>query len=105
MDVDDGGSESVLLSHIFVVVVVVDGLQGSGSTGSAADSPFEPYDANVLLAADVVYNVSDIPNLIRPTRKFILLLDRLPPLPPCIRSSAQTVAVIVAVGDSHQQRR
>ena len=76
-----------------------------GSTGSAVDSPFDPYDANVLLAADVVYDFGKIPSLVRSTQKFLLLPDRALPSPPRRRGSAQTVAVIVVVRDSHRQRR
>ena len=79
-DDDDNGRDSGLSSHPSVVVVVVGGSQVSGSTLSASDSPFDPYNANVLLAADVIYNVGKIPSLIRATHKFILLPDR--PLPP-----------------------
>ena len=53
-----------------------------GSTGSAVDSPFDPYDANVLLAADVVYDFGKIPSLVRSTQKFLLLPDRALPSPP-----------------------
>ena len=50
-----------------------------GSMESAADSPFDPYDTNVLLAADVIYDVGKIPSLLRATRKFFLLTNL--PLP------------------------
>ena len=102
-DDDDNGRDSGLSSHPSVVVVVVGGSQVSGSTLSASDSPFDPYNANVLLAADVIYNVGKIPSLIRATHKFILLPDR--PLPPRCGGSAQTVAIIFFVVDSHWQWR
>ena len=81
----DGRRDRGLSYHPSTVVVVVGVSQSSGSTGSSADSLFEPYDVNVLLAANGVYNVGNIPSLVRATRKFLLLPDRLlppPSLPP-----------------------
>ena len=71
------GRDSGLLSHPSAVVFVVGGLQGSGSTVSTANSLFDPYDD-----ANVVYDVREIPRLIRETRKFLLLPDRPPPPQP-----------------------
>ena len=72
--------------------------------GSAADSPFDPCNVNVLLAADVVYDVGKIPSLVRATRKLFLLTDLPPPLARRC-GSPHTVIVIIVIGDYHQKWR
>ena len=86
-----------------MVVVIVGVSQVSDPMESAADFLFVPYDDNVLLSVDVVYDVGKIPSLFRVTHKLLLLPDRPLPPPSLPRGSAQTVAVIVVIGYSHWQ--
>ena len=100
---------SGLSSHTSAVVFVVGGLQGSVSTVSAANSPFDPYNSDVLLAIDVVYNVGRIPSFFRETRKFLLLRNRLLPPPPAAVDPPECSTLLsllgVTIGSDNRRRR
>ena len=96
-DKDDGGDSS-LVSHTPAFFVLVGVLQGSGSAGSAANSLFGPYNADIILASDVVYDVGEIPSLVRATRKFLILPDRKPTNPPASAAPPKRLPLLLSLG-------